>query len=187
MSLADHCVEVLPRDADRGEWLQMRRQGIGGSDCSAVMGMSKYASPYTVWEDKTGRAPAVEENEQMRWGTLLEEPIRQEAMRRLGLDYTLPGMLRSLEFPWLQANLDGLASDGGIYEGKNTGQYLAADWDGQVPDHAELQCQHDMATCGATHAWVAGLIGGNRLAIARVDRDDALIALIVAHERKLWC
>ena len=50
MSTADHCEEVLPYGAPREDWLRVRRLGLGGSDCSAVMGMAngKYASPYTV-------------------------------------------------------------------------------------------------------------------------------------------
>ncbi|MGV9742820.1 YqaJ viral recombinase family nuclease [Nocardia farcinica] len=186
MALTDYCEEILPRDADRAEWLRVRRLGLGGSDCSAVMGMSKYETPYTVWEDKTGRAPEVDESEAMLWGNLLEPVIRAEAMRRLGLTFTLPGTLRSLTRPWQRANLDGLASDGGIIECKNTGAWMAPHWDGQVPDHAELQCQHNMAVTGATHAWVAGLVGGDRLVIARVDRDDELIELIVREESRLW-
>ncbi|MEV6555906.1 lambda-exonuclease family protein [Nocardia sp. NPDC051756] len=182
----DHCVEVLAQDADRDQWLRVRRQGIGGSDCSAVMGMSSYASPYTVWEDKTGRASAVDESEAMRWGNLLEPVIREEAMNRLGLTFGLLGTLRSLERPWQQANLDGWASDNAVIECKNTGSWMAPDWDGQVPDHAELQCQHNMAVTGATHAWVAGLVGGNRLRIARVDRDPELIEAINAEEDQLW-
>ncbi|WP_280244988.1 YqaJ viral recombinase family protein [Nocardia abscessus] len=182
----DHCEEILPRGAAREEWLRVRRQGIGGSDCSAVMGMNRFESPYTVWEDKTGRAPEVDETERMLWGNLLEPIIREEAMRRLGLIFTLPGTLRSLKWPWQQANLDGLASDGGIIECKNTGQWMAPDWDGQVPDHAELQCQHNMSVTGATHAWVAGLVGGCRLHVGRVDRDDDLIALIRDEEQRLW-
>ncbi|WP_282775820.1 lambda-exonuclease family protein [Nocardia sp. CC201C] len=187
MTYTDFCTEVLPRETSREEWLRVRRQGIGGSDCSGVMGMSpKYASPYTVWEDKTGRAPEDEESEAALWGNLLEPVIRAEAMRRLGLDFTLPGTLRSLERPWQQANLDGLASDGGIIECKNTSSWMAADWDGQVPDHAELQTMHNMAVTGAPHAWVAGLVGGNRLRLARVERDEELIALIIAEEHQLW-
>ncbi|MFI7527532.1 YqaJ viral recombinase family protein [Nocardia salmonicida] len=188
MTLTDHCDEVLPYGAPREEWLRVRRLGLGGSDCSAVMGMAneRYASPYTVWEDKTGRAPEVDESEPMRWGNLLEPVIRAEAMERLGLTYAMLGTLRSRERPWQQANLDGFASDGGIIECKNTGLWQAKDWAGQIPDHAELQCQHNMAASGATHAWACGLIGGNRLAIARVERDDELIETINAEEDRLW-
>ncbi|MGW4123663.1 YqaJ viral recombinase family nuclease [Nocardia sp. NPDC004711] len=186
-ALAEHCVEVLEYGADRAEWLRVRGQGIGGSDCAAVMGMGgQYDSPYTVWEDKTGRAPHKPETESMFWGTAFEPIVRAVAMERLGLAVELPGTLRSLSYPWMQTNLDGAVSDGGIYEGKATGERAAHQWDGQVPDRAELQCQHNMAVSGASHAWVAGLVGGNRLKIARIERDDEIIEMICHEEARLW-
>lgn len=187
MTITDYCEEVLPHDVvDRNEWLRVRRAGLGGSDCSAVMGMNRLASPYTVWEDKTGRAPERPETEAMRWGVLLEPAIRAEAAARLNLTFTLPGTLRSRLRPWQQYNPDGLASDGGLIECKNTSAWMSTDWNGQVPDHAELQVQHGMSVTGATHAWVAGLIGGNRLEVMRVDRDDELIEIINTEEDWFW-
>lgn len=42
---------------ERSEWLEWRRRGIGGSDIAAVLGVSKFATPFDVWVDKThGRA-----------------------------------------------------------------------------------------------------------------------------------
>ena len=41
--------------SDHDEWLQIRRQYIGGSDAGAVMGMNPYSSPTAVWAEKTGR------------------------------------------------------------------------------------------------------------------------------------
>lgn len=186
MSLSDWCVEVLPPGSDYEEWLRMRRRGIGGSDCSGVMGMSAYASPYTVWEDKTGRAVELDVTEAILWGNLLEPVIREQTATRLGLTVTQCGTLRSLPRPWQQFNPDGLFDDGGLLECKNTSAWMAGDWDGQVPDHAELQTQHGMSVTGATHAWVAGLVGGNRLVIQRVDRDQSLIDLINETERVFW-
>jgi predicted phage-related endonuclease len=63
---------------------------------------------------------------------------------------------------------------------------MAGDWNGQVPDHAELQVQHGMSVTGATHAYVAGLVGGNRLIVQRIERDDSLIDLINATEAAFW-
>jgi len=40
---------------DRDEWLSFRKQGIGGSDASAVCGLSRRKSPMAVWLDKTGQ------------------------------------------------------------------------------------------------------------------------------------
>ena len=57
------------------EWLEERRKSIGGSDAAAVIGMSRFASPYTVWMDKTGRLPEKEDTEAMRIGRDLEEYV----------------------------------------------------------------------------------------------------------------
>ena len=35
----------------RAEWLEVRRQTIGGSEASAIVGLSKWASPLSVWAE----------------------------------------------------------------------------------------------------------------------------------------
>lgn len=42
---------------ERADWLEWRRGGIGGSDIGAVLGVSKFRTPFDVWVDKVhGRA-----------------------------------------------------------------------------------------------------------------------------------
>lgn len=172
---------------DRAEWLELRKTGIGSSDCSAVLGLGKYGSPFSVWAEKTGKTHPVEETEVMMWGTLLEPVIRAELARRLGVEIVECATLRSLERPWQLYNADGLIlSSNALVEIKNASAWLAADWDDQVPDHAELQVQHGMAVTGADGAYVAGLVGGNRLRWEYVPRDDRLIDLINQAEQHLW-
>ena len=38
---------------DRQEWLKLRKEGIGGSDAGAICGLNPYASPMSVYQDKT--------------------------------------------------------------------------------------------------------------------------------------
>ena len=47
-------------ESARQEWLQARKLGIGGSDVAAILGLSKYKSPYQLWLDKTSRAEVEE-------------------------------------------------------------------------------------------------------------------------------
>ncbi len=42
------------------EWLVNRRNGIGGSEISAVIGENPYMSNVELWELKTGRRQAVD-------------------------------------------------------------------------------------------------------------------------------
>ncbi|WRQ08190.1 exonuclease [Mycobacterium phage dwieneke] len=183
---AEHA-ELAGHYTDRDEWLELRRTGIGSSDCSAVLGMGKYGSPFSVWADKTGKSRPVDETEAMMWGTLLEPVIRSELARRLGVEIVECPTLRSLVRPWQLYNPDGLIlSENALVEIKNASAWLAHDWDDQVPDHAELQVQHGMAVTGADGAYVAGLVGGNRLRWEYIPRDDELIDTINAAEQHLW-
>ena len=186
----DTCT-LLPTPANETEWLLQRRQGVGASECAAILGLDPYSTPFSVWLDKTGQIPLSSSiNEAMTWGHLLEPVIRREAADRLGMEVRLCGGLASVQHPWQRANLDGvlLTVDGPVpIEVKNTSQYLAADWgDDQVPDRAELQVQHQMAVTGAPYAYVAGLVGGNRLIIRQVDRDQQLIDHLTAEESQFW-
>lgn len=181
-----------PADPGHIDWLLQRREGIGSSEASAVLGLSRYATALDVWLDKTGQIPLSDaDNEAMRWGRLLEPVIRSQLADRLGLTIVEVPPLVSRARPWQRANLDGVVVDDpegpAVVECKNTSHFLAEQWaDDQVPDHAELQTQHSMAVTGATHAYVAGLIGGNRMVWRRVERDPAIINAINENERVLW-
>lgn len=177
----------------RIDWLLQRRQGVGSSDCSAVLGLSKYSTAFSVWLDKRGDVPLDTGggSEAMEWGSLLEPVIRTKLAERLDRRIITSPALRHRGRPWQQWNPDGILLDpvdGPIpVEIKNTSQYLAQEWaDDQTPDHAELQSQHAMAVCGAPYCWVAGLIGGNRMVYRRVERDDELIAHILREEARFW-
>ena len=171
----------------REEWLELRRTGIGSSDCSAVLGLGKYGSPFSVWADKLGHTQAEDETEVMMWGTLLEPVIRAELARRLDVEIVECKTLRSLVRPWQLYNPDGIIpSLNALVEIKNSSAWLASDWDDQIPDHAELQVQHGMAVTGADGAYVAGLVGGNRMVWEYIPRDDQLIEMINAAEQHLW-
>ena len=41
------------------DWLEYRKQGIGGSDASVVCGINRYKSPVELWLDKTGDRKSV--------------------------------------------------------------------------------------------------------------------------------
>lgn len=189
---ADRVDPIVSPAIDRVAWLQMRRTGIGSSDCSTVMGFPPYRSMsrYTLWRDKVGRAPldtSSEEDEVLFWGSALEPIIRDRLADRLGVDILTDTMLRSKARPFQLYDPDGIVLDGGVVEIKNVSQWMAQHWDDdEVPDHAEFQVQHGMSVLGADYAIVAGLLGGNRLVWRTVERNDRLISLINEAEEEFW-
>lgn len=193
------CEIVTPwvsAEKDRVAWLKARRRGIGSSDCSVVLApliadLRTYRSRWELWRDKTGRVSLEDSDEQatnefLYWGNRMELLTRPEVEIRYNTTVYQVPMLRSAERPWQLASLDGLTAELGITELKNTGEWLSSEWDGQVPDHAELQVQHDMAVTGADFAIVAGLVGGNKFRHQVVPRSDKLISLINECEEEFW-
>jgi putative phage-type endonuclease len=48
-------IGVLTWDTTDDRWRADRKHGLGGSDVSAVLGFSRYRTPWQVWAEKTGR------------------------------------------------------------------------------------------------------------------------------------
>ena len=73
--------EKIPTaEMDRIEWLKLRKTGIGGSDAGAICGLNPYASPMSVYLDKTRNDIADEDNESMRQGRDLEDYVARRFM-----------------------------------------------------------------------------------------------------------
>lgn len=178
---------LLRADAPRADWLAFRRTGIGSSDASAVLGLSKWSSPYAVWADKLGLSPETPDNDAMELGRLLEPLIADRWAERSGIPVVKAGLMVSRERAWQMASVDRIAGCGGLVEIKTLSHRVAHEWDdGQVPDHAEAQSQHQLAVTGRSHVHVVGLQDGRTWLERVVDRDDALIEDMTKVERHFW-
>ena len=166
-------------DPARDEWLAWRREGIGGSDVAAILGLSPWAGPWTVWADKLGLVPPEPESEPMRWGKLLEPVIAAEVAHRTGLEVAGEQMwCVDREHPHRRSTIDGLLCPQGyesldeavaVLEMKNTS---APRWDNdEVPLMYHCQVQHQLAVTGFQRAVVAVLHAGNRLALYSIEAD----------------
>lgn len=190
-AIAAPYIEMPAVEDNSIEWLQLRRQGIGGSEVSTLLGMLNpdWDDPFTIWLDKTGQTPLSLEppSEAAFWGHELEPIVRRRAGVLLGSTITKPPMLRSTSHPFMQYSADGfIDKDGRLYEGKTANAFKAAEWRGQIPDHAELQVQAGMFVTGKDQALVAGLVGGQKLELFEVDRDDRIIAVILDVAERFW-
>ena len=150
------------------EWLELRRQGIGGSDASIVCGINRYKSSVELWMDKTGQLPCQEAGEAAYWGTQLESIVRSEFSKRTNIFVAeTHELLQSEEHPFMLANLDGVCEIPGegtcIFEAKTASAFKAGEWEDSIPDEYQLQIQHYMAVTGYKAAYIAVLIGGKAL------------------------
>lgn len=93
---------------NRAEWLNWRRTGLGGSDIAAVLGLSKWRTPWDVWADKKGLLPEKEETNAMRRGRLLESACATFYEEETGAKVEEVPSLVGPE-PWMLGSLDRLA------------------------------------------------------------------------------
>lgn len=171
------------------EWLAKRREGVGGSDAAAAVGLSPWDTQYSLWADKRGLVGPKKVTDPMKWGTRFEEPIGLGFAEDTGIAVTrYPVMLRSKLYPWAQVNLDFLTADAsGVVECKNIGRDFEKEWDdGNVPDHLGLQGQHELAVTGLDYLWFAAVISGNVPRYIRVERNQSLIDDLMEQERVFW-
>ena len=179
----------------REDWLRYRKEGLGGSDASAVLGVSKYKSALRCWLEKTDQAPGDDgdQSEPAFWGTTLEAVIAKVyADRNPGVKVrNVNFMLQHPDHPWMLANLDRLLiyPDGtkAILEVKTAGAWLAGEWkDDEVPIAYMAQAAHYMAVTGLDKVIFVCLIGGQRLEIREFVRDPELEATLIEREAEFW-
>ena len=168
------------------QWVEARKNGIGGSDVASIMGLNKYSSPLNVWLVKTGRkeSPDLSDNQAVEWGNRLEDVVADKfadehpelQVRRRN------ATMVSIKRPWAFANIDRWVTDGkgnvGILEVKTVGMRRAADWDNGVPLYYLTQVMHYMSVTGYKYAWVAVLIGGQEFREYYIERDEQDIQAI---------
>lgn len=187
---------MVDQHVGRALWLDDRRKGIGGTDAAAILGLSRYSSPFQVWLTKKNLdAPRVE-TEPMWWGTAVEPLIAARFASRTGLevwkpthDDGRPRLLAHPEHPCLLASPDYLVR--GRPEGlecKTSRQ--DAEWGepgtDEVPPGYIIQCQHYMSITGYRRWYLAALIGGNDLRTYVIEADDELAATMTERLVDWW-
>lgn len=193
---------INTKDLSRAEWLAVRRQGIGGSDAAAAVGLNPYQSQLELWMIKTGRfsEDTYDSNEsvipdidsKMYWGQILEPIVAQHYTKVTGRKVRKVNAI--LQHPdsdksWMLANIDYRvvgSHEVQLLECKTAGEYGAKLWKDGVPDYVKCQVQHQLAVTGLQAADVCVLICGQQLKIYRIDRDEELIAKLIELERLFW-
>lgn len=193
------------RTENREEWLAERRKSLGGSDMGAVLGMSPFASPISVWMDKTGRKPAEEENEWMRWGADLEGYVAQRFTEKSGLKLINDtATWKNDKYPYLHANIDRKVV--GRKEGVECKLVATLGEkkyrNGKFPDNYYCQCVTYLAISEYDRWYLAVLIHGIGIRIYQLTRipndtvppwcessvyvDDAEIEALVKTGEAFW-
>lgn len=171
------------------EQLTERQSGLGGSDASAALGLSRWKTPLDLYYEKRGESAPIAESEPMRWGNLLEPLVRQEYAERTGRVVRLPTeTLRHPTHPFLLAHPDGVTDDRRLYEGKTArfGDGWGEPGTDEIPQEYLIQVQHYLLVLDLPVADVAVLIGGSDFRLYEVPADAELHTMLLDAESEFW-
>lgn len=173
------------------EWHAARADGIGGSEIAAVLGLSKWESPFSLWHRKQGRLAVIQQNEQMEWGHRLEPAIcKKYEDIHPDVEIVTAGTYRHRERPWQIANPDRLVYDSGhlagLFEAKTARD--DTDWGqegtDEIPVYYRAQALWYLDVFGLNRLDLGVLIAGSdyREYVIKFDPADALIARTAAEK-----
>jgi len=174
---------------DREKWLAERKKGIGGSDAAAIVGLTPYATPYTVWADKTGRLPEREDNEAMRQGRDLEDYVAKRFTEKTGKKVRRNSkMLHNPLYPFALANIDrDIVGENAGFEAKTTSVLnLKKFKNGEYPENYYVQCVHYLAVSGYKRWYLGVLVLNQGFYDFVIERDQDEIDALMSAEGDFW-
>lgn len=187
---------------DDAEWHEWRRGGIGGSDIAALLGLSSFATPYTVWADKMGFLPPTPASQRQRIGLRMETVLADEFAEETGL--VVVGEQTWVEYPpepVLRCTTDGFVSewpftasprqDGrwwadvaiGCWQAKTDGRF---GWPEGIPPGILAQCQWEMMCCELTAGWLTVMFAGFKIVHYPLELDEADAGFMRARALAFW-
>jgi putative phage-type endonuclease len=173
------------------EWLGIRSKYIGGSDASAVIGLTPYASRYSLWAEKTGKVPPFEGNLTTKVGAYLEQFVadlfEEESGKKVRKKNST--IVNDL-YPFACANVDRLVvGEKAFLEIKTTNSIPLMKKlrnSDEFPEQYYCQVVHYLAVTGLERAYLAVLINCRELKIYEMERDQAEIDALMGAEEEFW-
>ena len=180
---------ALKQFKSREEWLEARKQGIGGSDAAAILGVDPYCSALEVYCDKIGIAVPQEDNEAMKWGRKLEplvaEAYQEETGRELK-DHGFNIWQGSESFLIASQDREIIKPQTGHLEIKTSNYIKEGDLAEEIPIPWQVQYQHSLAATGLAWGGFAILLNARKLFWVDVERDNSFIEAMLEAEAKFW-
>lgn len=179
--------QVLAQDFTAEE----RRNYIGGSDISAVMGFSRYKTALELYCEKSGlKEPAdLSDNEKVYWGNVLEDVVAKEFMQRTSLAVRKRKLAYTHDkYPFLKAHVDRIVEKFNILlECKTCDKDKRHEWaDDKIPYEYILQVNWNLGLAKRNIAYIAVLIGGNHYEHRKIEFDKELFDMQVKAAVKFW-
>ncbi len=175
--------------------VEVRSQGVGGSEVAAIVGLDPRRDAFSVYAEKLGLVERAEPSPRMRWGKRIErviaEAYAEETRQTVAwCDETRANPQR----PWQVMTPDAFVWRDGAHAGGVDAKNVAFDqaylWGDAgtdaVPESIALQLQWYCS--GEDLPWwdAAALFGGHDLRIYRVHRDPEIEAVLLEEADRFW-
>lgn len=169
-----------------------RASHIGGSEASALVGLSPYDTPWSLYMRKAGKLPHPDlsnSGPRQRWGMNLERAVITETAEQLGKDirkWTRAPLSNGVlgghpDARWVVSN-----QTRGIVETKTVDWLVFQDMGQQPGDHQVIQLNTYMGLAGVERGWLSMLVGGNDLKIFEYEFRPRLFEICHNKALELW-
>jgi putative phage-type endonuclease len=167
-----------------------RRDGIGGSDAAAALGLSKYKSPFQLYLEKIGEIDEPEQEKPvLARGKRFEPVLRQMYTEQTGREvnqFFKP--IQSAVIPFMFVTPDGIADEDRYLEIKTARH--RSEWGepgtDEIPQEYLIQVQHGLFVTGLQVADVFVAFSLDDIELYEVRADKELQDLIIEGEREFW-
>ena len=178
---------VITPTSNTPAWLLARKSFVGASEVACILNLSRYSTPLGIYNDKLNPNVTDDMTEWQEWGHRLEDAIaRWVGEKQDMIVLPSPGLLQSVEYPWLGATPDRVTDAGEPVELKTSDRFMADAWADGVPDNYRIQVLVQMIVLGARRGYLAVLHGGNRPEFHVIDWDQEVVDQIIRITHTFW-
>ena len=180
---------ISTKEMSQQEWVNIRKESIGGSDVAVILGCNPYKSQFELWQEKTGRMEPedLSQNVHVLFGKRME-PVIAEWFQEMYPEYEVivdENIHLHEKYPFIAGNFDRKLVDEfgieGILEIKTTTAQTFKKWqDGinsvlcsafSVDKMYYAQIQHYLSISGAKYG-VFAIMVDKSLKVTHVARDE---------------
>lgn len=187
---------TIIRPADRNEWLEYRKSGIGSSEVATILGLNPFETPYQLWRRKVGLDAPKDETFAMKAGHYLEDAVSQfwqdetgrQVIKRSAGDW----LIRDNDKPFLQVSPDRTYwlsgekhndENKGILECKTTQRQIDAD---NLPKHWFCQVQYQLGVASLQQGSLAWLTAGREFGYKDIALVPEFYAWLIENVERFW-
>jgi putative phage-type endonuclease len=168
-----------------------RKDYIGGSDISAVMGLSRWKTPLQLWAEKTGAVEPedISNKDAVKWGNRLEEVCASAFEEESGLKVRrAPQLYVSKDYPFMRCQVDRLITGtDDLLEIKTASAWKEKEWEGEeIPQEYILQVQWQLMITGRKTGYIAVLIGGQKFLWKKIEADYSIFQSMIESAVSFW-